>query len=57
MDNDPDIGFALENQTRPIYAKSWFEDPGDDVSVVVHELAHQWTGDDLAVVGVASTSG
>ena len=49
VDNDPDIGFALENQTRPIYAKAWFERTGDNTSVVVHELAHQWTGDDLAL--------
>lgn len=49
VDNDPDIGFALENQTRPIYAKSWFSQPGNNTSVVVHELAHQWTGDDLAI--------
>lgn len=49
VDNDPDIGFALENQTRPIYAKGWFEAPGDNTSVVVHELAHQWTGDSLAL--------
>jgi len=49
VDNDPGIGFALENQTRPIYAQSWFSSPGDNTSVVVHELAHQWTGDDLAL--------
>ena len=48
VDNDPDIGFALENQTRPIYAQGWFDEPGE-TSVVVHELAHQWTGDDLTV--------
>jgi hypothetical protein len=43
------IGFALENQTRPIYSQFFFSDPisGDDV--VVHELAHQWFGDSLAV--------
>ena len=49
VDNDPGIGFALENQTRPIYAKAWFSQPGDNTSVVVHELAHQWVGDDLAL--------
>ncbi|MET1133859.1 MAG: M1 family aminopeptidase [Aeromicrobium sp.] len=49
VDNDPGIGFALENQTRPIYAQGWFAAPGDNTSVVVHELAHQWTGDDLAL--------
>ncbi|MDT0212384.1 M1 family aminopeptidase [Rothia sp. ARF10] len=49
VDDDPGIGFALENQTRPIYAKDWFVQPGDNTSVVVHELAHQWVGDSLAV--------
>jgi Peptidase family M1 domain len=49
VDNDPGIGFALENQTRPIYAQAWFSQPGDNTSVVVHELAHQWVGNDLAL--------
>ena len=37
-------GFALENQTRPTY-------PGSAAafSLVVHELAHQWFGDSVAV--------
>ena len=50
VDDVDGFGFALENQTRPIYAQGFFGDPdrhGD--SVVVHELAHQWVGDDLAV--------
>lgn len=39
----PDLGFALENQTRPIY-------PGvPDEATIVHELAHQWYGDDVAI--------
>ena len=46
---DVDLGFALENQTRPIYAKVFFEDSIGGDSVVVHELAHQWVGDSLAV--------
>ena len=37
-------GFALENQTRPIYPSV-----GDYVPLVVHELAHQWFGDHVAV--------
>ena len=40
-----DPGFALENQTRPTYPSVG----GSYVSLVVHELAHQWFGDDIAV--------
>jgi len=49
VDDFPDIGFALENQTRPIYAKGFFTDTFSGDSVLVHELAHQWYGDSLAV--------
>ena len=49
VDDTSVIGFALENQTRPIYAKGFFTDPLQGDSVVVHELAHQWFGDSLAV--------
>ncbi len=49
VDNDPGIGFALENQTRPIYSKDFFYNSESGDSVVVHETAHQWTGDDLAL--------
>ena len=50
VDDDPSIGFALENQTRPIYSKDFFQyDAEDNDSVVAHELTHQWTGDDLAL--------
>ncbi len=38
-------GFALENQTRPTYPAVG----GSYTSIVVHELAHQWFGDDIAV--------
>ena len=38
-------GFALENQTRPTYPAVG----GGYTSLVVHELAHQWFGDDIAV--------
>jgi aminopeptidase N len=41
--------FALETQTRPIYSKLFFNDPVDGDLVVVHELAHQWFGDSLAI--------
>ncbi len=40
-----DVGFALENQTRPTYPAVG----GSYTSLIVHELAHQWFGDDVAV--------
>ena len=40
-------GFALENQTRPTYPAVG----GSYTSLIVHELAHQWFGDDIAVQG------
>ncbi len=51
VDDDPDLAYALENQTRPIYSKDFFigNYVVDDSSVVVHELAHQWTGDSVSV--------
>ena len=42
------LGAALENQTRPIYTEGFFEG-GPNTYVVVHELAHQWFGDSVAV--------
>ena len=44
----PGLGFALENQTRVVYATDFFTD-GPDAGVIVHENAHQWFGDDVAV--------
>src|SRR5262249_37780938 len=51
VDDQRGLGFALETQTRPVYALDFFEQRGGppDVSVIVPELAHQWTGDYLAV--------
>ena len=39
------VGFALENQTRPTYPAVG----SSYTSLVVHEIAHQWFGDDVAV--------
>jgi hypothetical protein len=39
--------FALETQTRPVYAKGFFTQP--DTSVPAHELTHQWYGDSLTI--------
>ena len=49
VDDLDELGFALETQTRPIYAKGFFIDTVFGDSVIVHELAHQWYGDSLAV--------
>ncbi len=47
---DVAVGFALENQTRPVYSPGFFAfDPNGNDFVVVHELAHQWFGDSLVV--------
>jgi aminopeptidase N len=40
-----DLGFALENQTRPVFPVMGF----GGLSVVVHEVAHQWFGDSVTV--------
>ena len=41
-------GFALETQTRPVYSPV-FSLRWPEYGVIVHELAHQWVGDSLAV--------
>jgi len=41
------LGFALETQTRPIYDAAFFF--YRDISVIVHEMAHQWFGDAVAL--------
>ncbi len=51
--NQEDLLFALETQTRPVYSKRfWIDSQGNARNgdgVVVHELAHQWFGDDVAL--------
>jgi Peptidase family M1 domain/Peptidase M1 N-terminal domain len=52
VDDLEGLEFALETQTRPVYSKDFFTSDFADphvTSVVVHELAHQWTGNDVAV--------
>jgi hypothetical protein len=49
VDDLAGLGFALENQTRPVYAKDFFYAQPLADGVVVHELAHQWYGDSVAV--------
>ncbi len=41
VDDDEDAGYALENQTRPIYSGAPSE------GTVAHELAHQWYGNSV----------
>ena len=52
VDNHDDLFFALETQTRSVYSKYfWLDQQGNPTNgdfVVVHEMAHQWFGDDVA---------
>jgi aminopeptidase N len=41
VDSAPEVGYALETQTRPLFAQM----PGQ--VTLAHELAHQWFGDDV----------
>jgi Peptidase family M1 domain/Peptidase M1 N-terminal domain len=49
VDDLEELQFALETQTRPVYSKLFFTDTVSADSVVVHELAHQWVGNSLAL--------
>jgi aminopeptidase N len=43
VDHAPQVGYALETQTRPIY------DGAPSQVIVAHELAHQWFGDSVSL--------
>jgi aminopeptidase N len=49
--DEPRLHFALETQTRPVYAAGFFRrgSVADKTSVIAHELAHQWYGDSVSV--------
>jgi aminopeptidase N len=53
VDPERPIAFALETQTRPVYWSHFWNDVQGTVAnadyVVVHELAHQWFGDSVAL--------
>jgi aminopeptidase N len=51
VDDYDNLFFALENQTRTIYSKYFFDEgtTTGETYVVAHELAHQWYGDSVAV--------
>ncbi|MFG2102097.1 M1 family metallopeptidase [Micromonospora echinaurantiaca] len=46
--SDDRIRYALETQSRPVYAASFFRQ-GENTGVVAHELAHQWFGNSVAL--------
>lgn len=43
VDHAPDVGYALEVQTRSVFAQ-----PADEITLA-HELAHQWFGDSVSL--------
>ncbi|MBP2702328.1 M1 family metallopeptidase [Microbispora sp. RL4-1S] len=43
VDQAPDVGYALESQTKPIFSSA------PSVGTMAHELAHQWYGDSVSV--------
>jgi aminopeptidase N len=44
-----DLGYALENQTLTLIGQDFLEDPDFAPVVLLHEVAHQWAGDDVSV--------
>jgi len=43
VDDAPEVGYALETQTRPIFSEA-----PDDV-ILAHELSHQWFGNSVSL--------
>ncbi len=43
VDNAPQVGYALETQTKPVY------DSMPDEATLAHELSHQWYGDSITL--------
>lgn len=43
VEHAPKVGYALETQTRPVYASA------PDIDTLVHESAHQWFGDSVSL--------
>ncbi len=43
VDNAPDVGYALETQTKPSF------DSMPDEATLAHELSHQWFGDSVTL--------
>ena len=46
VDNAPDLGYALETQTKPVF------DSAPDELTLLHELSHQWYGDAVTLRGL-----
>ncbi|MEO5834775.1 MAG: M1 family metallopeptidase [Nakamurella sp.] len=43
VDDAPEVGYALETQTKPVF------DRAPDEATMAHELAHQWFGDSVTL--------
>jgi aminopeptidase N len=42
IDRAPDVGYALESQTKPIFSSA------PSLNTMAHEIAHQWYGDSVS---------